>query len=214
MSNARGAERPGVAVFAKAPVPGTVKTRLIGRLGARGAARLHEALVDRALATAAESSLDPVELWCSPDAGHGFFAACADRHRVRLRAQAGRDLGERMAFAFEDAFAHARPLVLVGSDCPALRSRDLLDAADALLDHDAAITPAEDGGYVLIALARRIPELFSDMPWGTDRVMQHTRERLAAACARWLELPQRWDVDRPEDLERMRREGLLAQTAW
>lgn len=199
-----------VAVFAKAPVAGAVKTRLVPVLGETGAAALHSGLVRHALATARQAG-SAVELWCAPDESHPFFARCATEFGAELHRQQGADLGARMRHAFERAFAARSRLVLIGSDCPALTAAHLADAHAALDDHDAAIAPAEDGGYVLIALARPQPALFEDIDWGSAAVMGQTRARIAASRVRWKELPTLWDVDRPADYERLRREGLLAE---
>lgn len=196
-------------MFAKAPVPGAVKTRLAPVLAPAQAAALHEKLVERALATAADAAIGPLELWCAPDADHPFFDRCARRFGATLQAQAGADLGERMARAFERAHGGDRSLVLIGSDCPALEPRDLRDAAAALASHDAVFAPAEDGGYVLVALARPAPALFSDIPWGSHEVMHRTRERAAQERLALKELRTLWDVDRPEDWRRLAREGVL-----
>lgn len=210
MSNARPPEPAVVAVFAKAPQPGAVKTRLAGALGAQGAAELHERLVARALEVALASEVGPVQLWCAPDVIHPYFTSVGRRLGVALRRQEGADLGARMAFAFGDAFAAKRRCVLIGADCPALEPGDLREASAALADRDAAFAPAEDGGYVLVALARELP-IFEEMPWGGPHVMARTRERLRECGARWHELRTLWDVDRPEDLARLRRTGLLAE---
>jgi rSAM/selenodomain-associated transferase 1 len=197
-----------IAVFAKAPVPGEVKTRLAGVLGIDAAASLHAGLVRHALATAVHARLGPVSLWCMPDARHSFFARCAAEFGVRLEAQHGANLGERMARAFERERA---PLLVIGADCPALTARHLADAAAALRDADAVFVPAEDGGYVLVGLARPVAGLFDEIPWGTAGVMARTRDRLERASARWVELDPLWDVDRPDDYARLQREGLLAE---
>lgn len=210
-SSAPRAEGAGVAVFAKAPVPGLVKTRLAGLLGEDGAAGLHAGLVRHALATALASGVGEVELWCAPDERHEFFARCAAEFGTRLRVQRGDDLGARMACAFDDAFARGRRLVLIGSDCPALEPGDLAAACAALGVDDVAIAPAEDGGYVMVAMARPAPAIFDGVAWGTAAVMRQTRERLAAAGIGWRELATRWDVDRPEDYARLQREGLLRE---
>lgn len=211
MTNARLEPRTRVAVFAKAPVPGVVKTRLAPLLGPEGAAALHAGLVRQALSTAAMAGLGPVELWCAPDESHPFFQRCAELFALTLHRQAGADLGQRMHVAFAAGLASGDRVVLIGSDCPVLDAADLREAARALETHDAAIAPAEDGGYVLIALSKPIPELFTGIAWGSAAVMGATRARLAASGARWKELPMRWDVDRPEDYARLQSEGRLAE---
>lgn len=205
-SNARPPDPPRVAVFAKAPVAGTVKTRLAPVLGLEGAARLHARLVEHALAEAVAAGMGPVELWCAPDTSHAFFAECARRHGVRLRPQCEGELGLRMADAFAAVGAEGAALVLIGSDCPALDRHALAAAGRALASHDAAIAPAEDGGYGLVALAEPCAALFDGIAWGTATVMAETRRRLAASGLRWHELPRTWDVDRPEDYARLQRE--------
>src|SRR5262249_34069307 len=143
-------------VFAKAPVAGAVKTRLVPLLGAEGAARLHAALARHALGIAAEARPAKLQLWCSPDASHPFFIECATRFRCELRVQKGSDLGARMAHAFEsDA-----PLVLIGSDCPPLTAQHLENAWRLLASNDAVFAPTEDGGYALVALSRPAPSIF------------------------------------------------------
>lgn len=204
-------ERLRIAVFAKAPVAGAVKTRLVASLGADGAAALHAALVRHALSVALASHIGPVDLWCAPDETHAFFARCAREHGVGLHPQHGEDLGARMSRAFESAHAAGDRLLLIGSDCPALTPRHLAAAATALASHDAVFAPAEDGGYVLVGLSRPVPRLFDGIEWGEAGVMAATRERLREAGAHWHEIPTLWDVDRPADYARMRREGLLQE---
>jgi glycosyltransferase A (GT-A) superfamily protein (DUF2064 family) len=110
------------------------------------------------------------------------------------------------------AFQAARPgqaLVLIGTDCPVLAPGDLSAAAARLSDADVLLAPAEDGGYGLIAARRPIPELFDQMPWGTDLVAAYTRERARACSLRLAEINPVWDVDTPSDVERLRRAGLI-----
>src|SRR5690242_10390934 len=201
-----------VAVFAKAPVAGRVKTRLAGVLGEEGAARLAESLASHALSTAVASGVGAVELWCSPDATHPFFARCAARMPVTLREQRGADLGERMDNAIREALAAGSPVIVIGADCPALDAAALRRAAAALSHHDAVFVPAEDGGYVLVAMARPVAGLFEGMGWGGAAVIRRTSESPVPAHGRWQELKPLWDVDRPEDYERMRREGLVIES--
>jgi rSAM/selenodomain-associated transferase 1 len=198
-----------VAVLAKAPVPGYAKTRLVPLLGAEGAARLQETLIERALATAVSAGIGPVTLWCAPDEAHPCFQAAARRHGIGLAAQPDGDLGARMLAAFRAACVGA-PLVLIGTDCPVLGPADLREAVAALSRADVALAPAEDGGYGLIAARRPIPELFTTMPWGTDRVAALTRERARREGLRLAELRTIWDVDTAADVERLRAADLVA----
>lgn len=194
-----------VAVFAKAPIPGEVKTRLIPALGEQGAAALQGALVTRAIETAVEAGIGPVELWCSPQAGHPFFAECSRRFGVPLIAQGEGDLGARMQRAFAAMLSQVARALLVGSDGPPM-TPDYLRAAEAALaeGQDAVLGPAEDGGYVLIGLRRVGAAFFEHIRWSEPDVLAVTRSRIACLGWRHLELPTLWDVDRPEDLKRER----------
>lgn len=204
---------PRVAVFAKAPVPGEVKTRLVPALGVEGAARVHEALVRRALDTAVRAGVGRVELWCAPDSRHPFFARCEQEFGAKLCEQPPGDLGRRMAEAFRAALCDNAALVLIGSDCPALRPEVVREAAMALRSHDAVFAPAEDGGYVLVGLSAPDGGIFEGIAWGGSEVMAETRARLRAARISWKELETLWDIDRPEDYARLEREGLLRSPA-
>ncbi len=192
-----------IAVLAKAPVPGLAKTRLIPALGEAGAARLQRQLTRSALACAQQAQLGPVALWCAPDTQHRFFRALRLRSAVNCLEQPEGDLGARMLAAFEQHCQQA-PLLLIGTDCPALTPSHLRAAARALIDgEDAVIYPAEDGGYVLIGLRRPEPALFAGVSWSTTEVMAETRARANARGLRLRELETLWDVDVPADLARL-----------
>jgi len=196
-----------IVVFARAPEPGKVKTRLIPALGEAGAAALHRRLVMLSLCAARDAELGSVELWCAPDTRHVFFAECKRGFGVSLHSQREGDIGARMQRALETVLGRARRAILIGADVPALSAQYLRDAEHALSSaHDVVIGPAEDGGYVLIGLSRCDPELFRGIPWGGPQVLAETRRRIAALRWRSLEMPALWDVDRPEDLERLSEE--------
>ena len=202
MATAPAKPETGVAVFAKAPIPGFAKTRLIPALGAAGAARLQEELTGRAIETAIAAEIGPVTLWCAPDSGHPSFAALGRRCTIVLANQPQGDLGARMLAAF--AAETGRALVLIGADCPCLEPQDLRAADAALADGaDVVIAPAEDGGYGLIAASRPLPILFDHMPWSTDGVAALTKARATAAGLRTHELRSVWDVDTPADHSRL-----------
>ena len=197
-------------LFAKTPVPGHVKTRLIPAVGAEGAATLHEKLVLKCLSAAVASGIGPVDLWCAPSVEHRFFSRCQKEFNVGLYSQKGDDIGQRMAYAFRETLKKVPCALLMGTDCPSLTAEDLRKAA-TLLDQatDAVIIPSEDGGYVLLGLRHFSEDLFREISWGTDRVMEQTRLRLLRFEWRWRELPERWDVDDPEDLERLMAEKAI-----
>ncbi len=200
-----------VLVLAKAPRPGTVKTRLIPMLGAQGAADLHARLVEHTLTTASRAARGAVELHGAP-ADDDFFRLCAARYGVMLVEQRGADLGQRMYAALEHAFhtTGCHSAVLIGSDSPALTPQHLRLALRALDEgHDAVFSPAEDGGYVLIGVRHLEARLFEGIAWSTHEVMQQTRSRLRALGWRAAELETLWDVDRPDDYTRLAASGLL-----
>jgi rSAM/selenodomain-associated transferase 1 len=191
-----------IAVLAKAPIPGLAKTRLIPALGAYGAARLQRRLTLRTLDTAVAARLGPVTLWCAPDTRHRFFRALHELTGVDRLDQPHGDLGDRMHTAFLHHCPRG-PLLLIGTDCPALTPDHLRAAARELCGgFDAVFHPAEDGGYVLVGLRRPQSELFFGMTWGTSEVMAQTRAR--AGGLRVKELETLWDVDVPADLPRLR----------
>ncbi len=192
-------------IFCKAPVPGQVKTRLMPDLTAYQAADLHRELSTRTLELATAGQLCPVQLWCAPDTDHPFFTAATADYPVSLKQQQGRDLGERMQNAFSSALADHSGALLVGCDCPSLTETDLEDALTALAVNDVVLSPAEDGGYVLIGLSRLCPELFAGLAWGTSDILMQTRNRIGRSRLRYRELKEQWDLDTPEDLLRYRK---------
>jgi uncharacterized protein len=192
-----------VLVFAKAPLPGRAKTRLIPRLGEAGAARLQARLTARTLRTARAAGFAAVELHATPSRTHGLFAFYGKSFHVKIKKQQGKDLGERMHNAFARALRRHRAAILIGTDCPALAPRDLRRAARLLRGGcDAVVAPAEDGGYALIGLRKVSAQLFSGILWGGPDVYAQTAKKLARAGYRWRALRTVWDLDRPADLER------------
>jgi hypothetical protein len=199
-----GADRFRVLVFAKAPVPGAVKTRLIPRLGAEGATRLHKALVQRTLKVALDAGIGAVELCCAPHAAHPFFADRAREFAIDLTVQSAGDLGDRMGHALQQALRTVPAALLIGTDCPALATEHLRAAAAALeAGSDMVFVPAEDGGYTLVGARRIDVRVFDEIAWGSARVMDQTRRNLKKMGWAWTELPTLWDLDRPEDLDRL-----------
>ncbi|HHJ17142.1 MAG TPA: glycosyltransferase [Gammaproteobacteria bacterium] len=194
-------------VFARAPVPGQVKTRLGAEVGMQQAADFYVQMLRATVATALAARLAPVELHVAGDSRHPLLGELA-RDTARLITQTGDDLGERMCNALHGSLQHADFAVLIGSDCPVM-SGDYLTRACERLDagDEVVLGPAEDGGYVLVGARRCDPELFTDMPWSTDRVMPETRLRLQALDRQYTELETLWDLDTAEDLARWQAEA-------
>ena len=193
-----------VIVFAKAPIPGFAKTRLIPVLGAEQSALLHAALAERAIVTAQKSGAEAVELCCTPNCDEAFFQYCAEDFDVLLTDQGDGNLGERMLRALDDVLQEFDKAIIIGADCPALTAKHIRHAAQALDDADVVLMPAEDGGYVLIGATRTDASMFADINWGTTGVLAAQRQNLASCGLKWVETDTLWDVDRPEDLARLR----------
>lgn len=198
-----------VLVFAKAPVPGQVKTRMQPQLSPRSCASLHTTLIRHTLETAIASNLGAVELWCAPDSKHELFKKYVDAHPIKLQSQKGANLGARMYHALIISLQTAERVVLIGCDCPYIDKNYLTQAFAALAHDDVVIGPATDGGYVLIGAKRVKQTLFTDIPWGTEDVLAQTRAQLTASKLGYSELLTLDDIDTPGDLNKLCRDPRL-----
>ncbi len=188
MSNNRGR----LILFTRYPEPGRVKTRLIPALGAEGAAGLHRRLTMRALRVAESVCFDG---GTEPAMRHWLG------DEKLFRPQGEGDLGARMSRSFEESFQEGSPgTVIIGADCPELKSNLLAAAFDQLSTHPVVFGPATDGGYYLAGLTRAVPELFRGPAWGTETVLADSLQILARVGLKPLLLDRQDDVDRPEDL--------------
>ena len=192
-----GAERPRVAVFARSPERGRVKTRLAAALGDAGALEAHVELVETTLAAVSRGGFDR-ELWFA-GARNAGLAAWAERFDARLVEQPEADLGERMLAALR---AGAR--VVVGTDIPEMSAQYVETALDRLRDADVVLGPVEDGGYCLVGMNAPHAALFRDIEWGAGDVLERTLARAADAGLQVALLDVLWDVDDIDDLARWR----------
>jgi rSAM/selenodomain-associated transferase 1 len=189
-----------IVIFAKAPVAGFAKTRLVPALGAETAARLVHRMLMHTLQQASAAAVGPVELCVTPHPSDPAWQGVAPLEGICWTEQAVGDLGVRMADAARRALAVGEQVLLIGTDCPQLDSVHLRRAA-GLLDHsDAVLYPTFDGGYALLGLRRFDPRPFERIPWSTAEVADRTIE-----CVRELG----WslavggmlhDIDEPTDL--------------
>ena len=203
-----------VMVFARAPIPGAVKTRLIPALGAAGAAQLAVHMLGHALQIAADARLGPVQLHGAPDAQHPVLRSAAAQADATCLAQAPGDLGQRMRLALAAALGVTPRALLYGTDCPALDAAMLREADAALVDGaDCVLVPTADGGFALIGFRREalaaIDAVFGAIAWGSPTVMSSTREQLLRAGLRWREVATLVDIDEPPDLEHVPKEWLV-----
>lgn len=197
-----------ILLFAKYPVPGQVKTRLIPALGATRAARLHRRMTETTLDTAKAAGSSVVV--CAAGAPLRRFRAWLGKGPAYVRQSDG-DLGRRMEDSFDRAFRlGARKAIAIGADVPGITPDLLRKAFEALDFADVVLGPAADGGYYLIGMRQLYRQIFRDIAWGSGEVLSRTREILAANGISYRELPVLSDVDRPEDLSLVRDDARLA----
>jgi uncharacterized protein len=201
-----GERRPvAVAIMAKSPRPGEVKTRLCPPLNAGEAADLYRCfLLDKIETVQALTGAQAVIAYSPTDARADFEALAPG---IRLMPQVGPDLGARLhaTLAGLHNAGHAGAIA-VDSDTPTLPGEFLQQAVDCLIrpGPDVVLGPTEDGGYYLIGLRVARPELFDGVPWSTAAVFEETRRRADAGNLSVACLPAWFDVDTPDDLRRLR----------
>jgi len=213
--------KDALVVMAKAPIAGTVKTRLIGALSAEQATELYVAFLSDTFAVmeevrdeletaAEEADADyrlSIVLNYTPEGAEEAFEL-VEREGSLMIPQRGDDLGARLRNCFADLFAAGyESVVVIGADSPTLPGEILLAAFD-LLDEDnkVVIGPTRDGGYYLIGARRLHEALFSGIPWSTPDVLSETEKRAHETGISLIQLPEWYDVDTPAELARLRRE--------
>jgi rSAM/selenodomain-associated transferase 1 len=198
--------RPILVILAKAPLRGTVKPGLEARLGAEGALALHRALLEDAACQfgSVAAGAVKVRIAATPDVNHPELAELVKRYGGGLIEQGPGSLGDRIARLQAQLFTPGVPSVtFVGTDAPTLPLVHVNDAWKRLEKHEVALGPCEDGGFYLYGSTLPTSEAFEGVEWGTARTLDRIRENLRRAGRTVTELPGWWDVDRPEDLERL-----------
>ncbi|MCP9236380.1 TIGR04282 family arsenosugar biosynthesis glycosyltransferase [Lewinella sp. JB7] len=190
-------QQPALLIMVKNPVAGRTKTRLAQDVGHEKALEMYRVLMRHTRDQAAglkgvtrylhySERVDVADDWPNDDF-------------IKL-VQMGPGLGERMAAAFDRAFArdHDR-VVIIGSDCPGVTTELLNNAFAALADHEVVIGPALDGGYYLLGMRHPHPELFAGMEWSTAEVLEQTLARTRERGLTVKQLAALSDVDHLED---------------
>jgi rSAM/selenodomain-associated transferase 1 len=207
--------KEALVLMAKAPIEGQVKTRLIGTLTAEDAKQLYVAFLSDtfALMEAVMEEREELSLaLCYTPEGEEEAFEDVEREGCLMIPQRGGDLGERLTNCFADVFAHGFDSVIaIGGDSPTLPEEMIEEAFDSLeTENDVVVVPAEDDGYCLIGMRRLHKQIFENIPWSTGEVMAVTEARAKEAGIGLIVGPAWYDVDTPEELERLKQE--LAET--
>lgn len=203
--------KEALVLMAKAPIEGQVKTRLIGALTAAEAKQLYVAFLSDTFAMMESVNDERDELrqvLCYTPEGEEEAFDEVEREGCLMIAQRGKDLGERLTNCFADVFAMGFDCVMaIGGDSPTLPDEMVFEAFDCLeTENDVVVVPAEDNGYCLIGMRKLNPAVFQNIPWSTADVMAATETQANAAGLSLIVGPAWYDVDTPEELERLKQE--------
>lgn len=192
-----------VIVFAKAPIAGRVKTRLVEALGAVAAAELASDLLQVTLSEVTASKTDALLIATEPAVEDPAWQSTTLPESAQTITQSRGNLGRRMAAATQYALQHFDRILLVGSDCPSLTAARISASLQALDDADLTITPAADGGYVALGMSSFHECLFDDIPWSEPEVAEITLARASDAQLSVDIQPTLADIDRESDLQHL-----------
>jgi rSAM/selenodomain-associated transferase 1 len=173
-------------------------------LGTDGAAELAEALVEHAVRRGVEAWPGSLRLLVWPDASHPCFDRIRHRYGIEVSLQAGKDLGERMFNAVNDAYRRGAAAAVMGCDVPDCPPETYRTAHAFVSQGRSVIGPSDDGGYYLIAVHPPHPGCFERIDWGSAGVFDTTLKRAAAAGVNLIVLQQLNDIDTPSDIAALR----------
>ncbi len=192
-----------ILLFAKAPVEGSVNTRLIPDIGVQAATKLQHDLIHQRLLMLTKADLSVVHLMCAPDTQDELFLQCNQQYPITLIQQSAGDIGIRMLNAVKAGLQHYKYCIVIGTDAPALNEDIIKQAIDVLkTGTEVVFVPAEDGGYVLVGLQQSYDFLFQGVSWGSAQVMQQSINKLKKNNVSYKKLASCWDIDRLEDYQR------------
>lgn len=184
-------------LFAKAPIPGKVKTRLQAHCSAAQAAKIACILLEESIRTVTQHWPGKLYLSVWLDSEHPFFARMQQQYSIELVVQCDGDLGAKM----RDALARfGYPAVVMGCDAPHTSEQTLRATYQALLEGKSVIGPSEDGGYYLLGLNEPADFLFKGVAWGQESVLAQTLASAEQHQLALLQLDALNDVDEWNDL--------------
>jgi rSAM/selenodomain-associated transferase 1 len=188
-------------IFIKNPEPGKVKTRLAATVGNQKAYQIYKKLLSHTLKTASGVDVQR-QVWYSSFVDSNDFIS---ESTFVKKAQSGKDLGARMLHAFKTGFDDGyKNIVIIGSDCPDVTTRIIEQAFDQLNKHDVVVGPSADGGYYLLGMNKMHGDLFSDIAWSTEHVMEQTLEKINDLSLSLSLLTELNDIDTIKDLKKAR----------
>jgi len=189
-------------IFVKYPEPGGVKTRLGSRIGMGQAAALYREFAERIFRMALGMASDVAKVYVcfAPGPDPAAIRAWVGDDRCAYAEQKGESLGDRMRYAFQEAFSQgAMNAVLIGTDVPDIDASIVQRAFEGLQGHDAVLGPATDGGYYLLGMRAPGYEVFEGVPWSTPDVLPATLRLLTLEKLSVDLLPRLSDIDTEED---------------
>ena len=190
-----------VVLFSKAPVPGKVKTRLVPPLSHAEAASLQQAFIYDTLTTLLDEGNIKVFLACHPSRENPFFKRLQERYNVTLIDQGTGTLGNKMkrVILLLQSEKYSK-IIILGSDTPSLSFQYISDAFHNLDKNDLVIGPSIDGGYYLLGIKGKVPDIFDRITWGSDAVFKETVAKVRENAIKTSYLPFWYDIDTINDL--------------
>ena len=195
--------KKALLTFVKAPVPGTVKTRLQAGIGPEKTVEIYKSFIREILSITTDFNNVDRFLGCAPSSNHDFFTEMEQLYKIKTFDQRGSNLGEKIINAFNDYFTTGYDsIVLIGSDSPTMPIEYIKMAYQKLEENDFVIGPCCDGGMYLIGAKQKLdPVIFQDIPWDTSEVLNLVLEKLFNRNIQFSMLPFWYDVDNADDLK-------------
>ncbi len=194
-----------ICIYSKPPIPGKTKRRLAQEISDINAAGLAKSMLQDICRTMSLVSGTEVQIWHPPEYNSTNFKSIIYGN-VSFFKQHGINLGERMSDTFQNLLTSKdkNKAVIIGSDCITHSAEEIENAFSTLNSTDVIIQPSEDGGYVLVGQSKWIPNIFKNIEWGTDRVMNQTIRQIEKYAINFKELPKSFDIDNARDLDKLK----------